>query len=252
MTDHALTDPPRAQAPPPARRGARWKKLALGTVIAGSVVAFFALGGQRWLNFETVKTHRQFLLDFTHRHYLPMLAATAVVYTLATALSFPGGLAMSLTVGLLFGRWVGTGIVVVSASLGATLAFLSARYLFADSVRRRMGPRLTRLTRGFHEDAFNYLLFVRLVPVFPFWLMNLVPAFTPVSTRTFFVGTAVGILPGSFVFCYVGESLGRIESTRELVSADVLLSLTLLGVLSLVPIAWKKLRARRRRPGAAG
>jgi uncharacterized membrane protein YdjX (TVP38/TMEM64 family) len=233
------------------RGGVNWKKVALAVLILGSLGAFFAFGGQRWLRFETLKEHRAVLLAFTRDHYLPMLAAATVVYAAATAASFPGGVLMSLAVGFLFGRWVGTGVVVVAASLGATLAFLSARYLFADAVRRRFGPRLQRLARGFHDDAFNYLLFVRLVPVFPFWLMNLVPALTPVSTRTFFTATAIGILPGSFVFCNVGESLGRIESTRELVSAEVLLSLTLLGLLAVVPIAWKKLRTRRRRPGAA-
>ncbi|HEX8693032.1 MAG TPA: TVP38/TMEM64 family protein [Longimicrobium sp.] len=236
-----------AGGPRPRRRRVNWKKVALATVIFGSLVAFFALGGQRWASFEALKEHREALLAFTRRNYAAMLVGAALVYTAATALSFPVGLAMSLAVGFLFGRWVGTALVVVSASVGSTLAFLSARYLFAESMRKKMGPRLQRLARGFHEDGFNYVLFTRLVPVFPFWLMNLVPAFTPVSTRTFFAATAIGILPGSFVFCWVGESLGRIESTRELVSADVLLSLTLLGLLSLVPILWKKLRTRRRR-----
>ena len=236
---------------PAAGAGARpnWRKVALATVLVGSLGAFFALGGHRWLTFENLKTHREALLAFKDRHFASMIVGAALVYAAATALSFPGGVLMSLAVGFLFGRWVGTAIVVAAASVGATAAFLSARYLFADAVRRRMGPRLSRLARGFERDAFNYLLFVRLVPVFPFWLMNLVPALTPVSTRTFFAATALGILPGSFVFTNVGESLGRIESTRELVSAEVLLSLALLGLLALVPIAWKKMRTRRQ--GAA-
>ena len=227
-----------------------WKKIALGAAIVGALGAFFALGGPRWLTLETLKANRQALLAFKDRNYAAVLVSAAVVYALATALSFPGGVLMSLAVGFLFGRWVGTAVVVVAASLGATAAFLSARYLFADAVRRRMGPRLTRLAAGFHRDAFNYMLFVRLVPVFPFWLMNLVPAFTPVSVRTFFLGTALGILPGSFVFVNVGESLGRIESTGELVSVEVLGSLALLGVLALVPILWKKMRKRPPRAAA--
>jgi uncharacterized membrane protein YdjX (TVP38/TMEM64 family) len=225
--------------------------VALAGGIVGSIVAFFALGGPRYLSFETLKSHRQWLLEFTRRNYGVMVIGAALAYAVATALSFPGGVAMSLVVGFLFGRWVGMGIVVVAASIGATLAFLSARYLFADVVRRRMGPRLKRLARGFHEDAFNYLLFVRLVPLFPFWLMNLVPAFTPVTTRTFFVATAIGIVPGSFVFCNLGQRLATISSTDDLWDAQTLVALSLLGVLSLVPIAWKKLRPRRT-PGAAG
>jgi uncharacterized membrane protein YdjX (TVP38/TMEM64 family) len=240
-----------AERPRAPRRRPSWKKIALAGIIVGSVAAFFALGGHRYLNFETLKTHRQALQAFTRRHYIPMVFGVALAYMVATALSFPGGVAMSLVVGFLFGRWVGTGIVVVAASLGATLAFLSARYLFADAVRKRMGPRLQRLARGFHEDAFNYLLFVRLVPLFPFWLMNLVPAFTPVTTRTFYVATAIGILPGSFVFCNLGQRLSTISSTDDLWDAQTLFALSLLGVLSLVPIAWKKMRTRHR-TGAAG
>lgn len=233
------------------RRGPGWKRLALAGVIVGSIVAFFALGGPRYLSFETLKGQRQWLLEFTRRNYAVMVVGAALAYAIATALSFPGGVAMSLMVGFLFGRWVGMAIVVTAASVGATLAFLSARYLFADVVRRKMGPRLKRLARGFHEDAFNYMLFVRLVPLFPFWLMNLVPAFTPVTTRTFFTATAIGIIPGSFVFCNLGQRLATISSTNDLWDAQTLVALSLLGVLSLVPIAWKKLRPRRT-PGAAG
>jgi uncharacterized membrane protein YdjX (TVP38/TMEM64 family) len=222
----------------------------LAAVLLGGLGAFFALGGPRYLSFETLKEHRDELLAFKARHFVAMLVATLAVYAVATALSFPGGVLMSLAVGFLFGRWVGAAIVIVAATVGATAAFLSARYLFADAARRRMGPRLQRLSRGFEADAFNYLLFVRLVPIFPFWLMNLVPAFTPVSTRTFVVATAIGILPGSFVFVNLGESLLRIHSARDLLSTSVLLSFTLLGVLSVMPVVVKKVRHRRRNRSA--
>ncbi|HEX2201768.1 MAG TPA: VTT domain-containing protein [Longimicrobium sp.] len=231
-----------------APRRVPWKKLALGAVLVGALGAFFASGGPGWLSLAAFREHRDALLAYRDRNFAVLLVAAALVYALATALSFPGGVLMSLSVGFLFGRWVGTALVVVAATTGATAAFLSARYLFADAVRRRMGPRLGRLAAGFERDAFNYMLFVRLVPVFPFWLMNLVPALTPVSVRTFAAGTALGILPGSFVFVYAGESLGSIESTRGLVSPRVLLSLALLGALALVPILWKKMRNRP--PGA--
>lgn len=237
----ALPSPPRAERGP---RRTTWKKVALAAVLLGGLGAFFALGGPRYLSFETLKEHRDDLLAFKTRHFAGMLVATAVVYALAVALSVPGGVLMSLTVGFLFGRWVGTGVVVVAATVGATCAFLAARYLFADAARRRMGPRLQRLSHGFEEDAFNYLLFVRLVPIFPFWLMNLVPAFTPIRTRTFMVATAIGILPGSFVFVNLGESLLRIHSARDLLSTTVLVSFTLLGVLALVPVVVKKVRHR--------
>ena len=242
--------PPSPAAAPPedgAAPAGRWKKVALAALLVGALAAFFALGGPRYVSFDTLRAHRDDLLALRDRHYAAMLAGALVVYAAAIALSLPGGVLLSLTMGFLFGRWVGTGAVVVAATAGATAAFLAARYLFADWARRRMGPRLSRLSRGFEEDAFNYLLFVRLVPVFPFWLMNLVPAFTPVRTRTFMAATALGIIPGSFVFTSLGESLLRIESPRDLLSGGVLLSFTMLGVLALVPVVVKKFRGRQMR-----
>lgn len=227
------------------RRRVNWKKVGLGALIVAALIAFASQGGR--FDFQTLKENRAELLAFTQRHHVAMLIGATLVYTAATAISFPAGVLLTLAMGLLFGRWVGTAAVVLAASVGATLAFLAARYLFADAARRRMGPRLQRLARGFERDAFNYILFVRLVPVFPFWLMNLVPAFTPVTARTFFVATAIGITPGTFVFANLGESLGRIESPSDLVGMDTLLALALLGALSLVPIAWKRLRNRKRR-----
>jgi uncharacterized membrane protein YdjX (TVP38/TMEM64 family) len=232
-----------ANEPELAARKPAWKKIVLGAVLLGMIVTGLVFGGR--IDFETLKAHRAALLAFTRDHYAVMLVGVTLIYAAATALSFPMGIVMTFAVGFLFGRWVGTGIVVVAASVGATLAFLSARYLFAEAARRRMGPRLQRMMRGFEEDAFNYILFIRLVPVFPFWLMNLVPAFTPVSARTFFAATLIGILPGTFVFANVGESLARIQSPRDLVGPQVLLALALLGSMSLVPIALRKLRTRK-------
>lgn len=230
---------------PAARKGSAWPRIVLAALIVGGFVAFLAWGGR--LDLETLKTHRAALLAFTREHYAPMLLGVTAVYALATALSFPVGVMMTLAVGFLFGRWVGTAVVVLAATVGATGAFLSARYLFADSMRQKMGPRLRRLARGFEQDAFNYILFIRLVPVFPFWLMNLVPAFTPVTARTFFFATLIGILPGTFVFANVGESLAHIDSPRDLVGAQTLLALALLGAMSLVPIFIRKLRTRKAR-----
>jgi uncharacterized membrane protein YdjX (TVP38/TMEM64 family) len=225
-------------------RGRGWKKLLLVATIIAIVAAFFVLGGHEYLRLSALKANRARLLDFTHRHYAAMLVATVFAYVLLTALSIPDAVVFSLAVGLLFGRWVGTAMVVVAATLGATLAFLGARYLFADAARRRMGPRMRRVAKGFEEDAFGYLLFLRLVPVFPFWLVNLVPAFTPVTTRTYVAATALGIIPGSFVFCNIGARLATIQSTHDLFDRQTLLALALLGVTALVPIAWKKIRNR--------
>jgi uncharacterized membrane protein YdjX (TVP38/TMEM64 family) len=154
-------------------------------------------------------------------------------------------LLLSLTIGFLFGRWTGTAIIVFSATIGATLVFLAARYLFAEAAQRRMGNMAQRIIKGFHANAFNYLLFLRLVPLFPFWLVNLVPAFTPIRLRTYFAATAIGILPGTFVFANLGQSLGRIESLDQLLSREILIAFVLLGLFALIPVVVKKLKIAR-------
>lgn len=221
---------------------ARWRKWTLLGAFAAGLALFFALGGDRWLRFETLTAHRDELLAATRANRGAALLLAFLAYVAVVALSVPGATVASLAMGFLFGRWLGTLLIVAAATLGATLVFLAARHLFADAARRRLGPRAQRVMAGFERDAVSYLLFLRLVPVFPFWLANLVPAFTPVSTRTFVLTTAPGILPASFVFANLGESLGRIESADQLLSPQVLTALGLLGLLALVPVAVRKLR----------
>lgn len=227
---------------PPGRAGV---KLAILAIFVGGIVAFFAFGGQRYLSLETVKANRDALLAFADRHFVAALAIAFLVYAGAVALSLPGGLVLSLTVGFVFGRWVGTALVVVAATVGATLVFLAARYLFADAARRRLGTLGTKINAGFTENAFAYLLFLRLVPLFPFFLVNLAPAFTSVPLRTYVLATLVGIVPGTFVYVNLGQALGRIDSLQGLVSRDALLAFALLGLFALAPVAWKKWKPRR-------
>jgi uncharacterized membrane protein YdjX (TVP38/TMEM64 family) len=242
MTSESDLPVPPAEPSPATPAAPLWPRLMLGGVMLGAVAAFLVFG--RGVELEALRANREALLAFTQRNFAAMLLGAALAYALATALSLPVGVLLTLACGFLFGRWVGTGVVVLAASAGATLAFLAARYLFADAARRRMGPRLQAIARGFEADAFNYLLFLRLVPLFPFWLVNLAPALTPVKARTFFAATLVGIVPGTFVYANLGTSLARIDSPRDLVSGTTLAALALLGVLSLVPIVLRKLRTR--------
>ena len=248
MTDPRAPDDP---APDPQRRGIDPRKLVLGGLIVAAITAFFLLGGPRWLNLETLQANRERLLAFTRAHYRPVLAGATLVYAAATALSIPGAAVMSLAAGFVFGPWVGTAVVVIGGTIGATLAFLAARYLFADAARRKMGPRLRKLTAGFEREGMSYMLFLRLVPVFPFWLVNLAPALTSLRTRTFVVATAVGVIPGSFVYCYLGERLQTLRSLSDVYrDPRWLVALGLLAAMSLVPVAWRKFR-NRPEPGAA-
>lgn len=228
--------------PPTTSTSARAAILA---IFVGGLVAFFALGGHRYLSLEAVKANRDALVAFADSHFAAAIAIAFAVYAGVVALSLPGGLVLSLTVGFVFGRWVGTALVVVAATVGATLVFLAARYLFADAARRRLGTVGARINAGFTEDAFSYLLFLRLVPLFPFFLVNLAPAFTSVPLRTYVLATAIGIVPGTFVYVNLGQALGRIDSLQGLVSRETLLAFALLGLFALAPIAWKKWKGRR-------
>ncbi|MGR8929886.1 MAG: TVP38/TMEM64 family protein [Gammaproteobacteria bacterium] len=207
-----------------------------------AIAAFFLFNGPELLSLENIREHRAALTQYTEQHYLFMLVACGVAYTLSTALSLPGGTVLSLLLGFLFGRWMGTALIVISASIGAGAIFWLARYLFADWARERLkqSEKSQKLLDGFEEDAFNYLLFLRLVPLFPFWLVNLAPAFTSVPMRTYLVTTFIGIIPGSFVFANLGQSLGRIETLDQLLSGQTIFALTLLGLLSLVPVLSKR------------
>ena len=203
------------------------------------------LDGQRYLSLDAVKANRDALLGFTREHYPAALAIAFVTYVGATAFSLPGGLVLSLTMGFIFGRWAGTVLVVFAATIGATLVFLAARYLFADAARRRMGALGEKISAGFTENAFSYLLFLRLVPLFPFFLVNLAPAFTGISLRTYVLGTFIGIIPGSFVYVNLGQTLGRIDSLSGLVSTETLGAFMLLGMFALVPVFVRKWRSGR-------
>lgn len=222
-----------------------WTKLFILLLFVGGFGAFFALGGDRYLSFATLKANRDVLLTYTGKHYWIVLAGMVVIYTASTALSIPVATVLSLSIGFLFGRWIGTAIILFSATLGATLVFLAARYVFAEAAQRRMGTLAKKIIAGFHENDFNYLLFLRLVPLFPFWLVNLAPAFTPIKVHTYVVATAIGIVPATFVFANLGQSLGRIDSPDQLLSLETVSALVLLGMFALIPVLLKKYRSKK-------
>lgn len=219
--------------------------IAVGVIIA----AFLLFGGPQALSLENIQQHREALKDFTGRHYVLMFVGCGLFYALSTALSFPGGTVLSLLLGFLFGRWMGTVLIVTAATVGATALFWLARYFFADWARQRLqaSPLATKLLNGFQADAVNYLLFLRLVPAFPFWLVNLAPAFSNVSLRIYVLTTFFGIMPGSFIFANLGQSLGNIKRLDQLWSFETLLAFALLGALTLAPVAYKHFKIRQNR-----
>jgi uncharacterized membrane protein YdjX (TVP38/TMEM64 family) len=151
-----------------------------------------------------------------------------------------------LSAGLLFGSIQGTVYAVVAATIGATLAFIVARYLLHDTVQRRFGPRLEGINRELEQCGFNYLLFLRLVPLFPFFLINLAGGLTRLPLRTFVLATMLGIIPGGFVYVNAGAGLAAIETLGDIASPRVMGSFVLLGLFALVPVAWQKWSSRNK------
>ena len=230
---------------PTARRGRAGAKVALLVLFAAGIVAFFVFGGTRYLTLDAARQHAASLRAFTDGNYAEALMLAFAVYAIAASLSLPSGTVLSLTFGFLFGRWIASALVVTAATLGATVVFLSARYLFGEAARRRLGRVGERINDEFTHEGFNWLLFLRLTPFVPYFLVNLIPALTEIRVRTFVAATALGILPSTLIVTNLGQAFGNIESTRGLLAPEALLALSLLGLLALFPVLLHHLRSRR-------
>ena len=221
------------------------KKLLIFALVAALVFLFFWFDLQRFLTLEALKGNRQALAEYHAGHGFLMVAGFMAVYIVQTALSLPGAAILSLAAGAIFGAAMGTLYAVIAATIGATLAFLVTRYLLRDMVLARFGPKLEGLNRELEQRGLNYLLFLRLVPLFPFFLINLAAGLTRLPLRTFFIGTLVGIIPGGFVYCNAGASLATITSLRGIASPRVLGSFALLGFFALVPAIYSRMKPRK-------
>ncbi|MEJ2231995.1 MAG: TVP38/TMEM64 family protein [Nitrospirales bacterium] len=215
-------------------------KVLTGCVLLAGIGAFFYFDLGQYLSLDALKANRDTLLQYTTAHYEIAVVLFILVYILQTAFSLPGGAVLTLTGGFLFGSLMGTLFVNVGATAGATLAFLAARYLLHDWVEQKFGDRLGPIQAGFAKNAFSYLMTLRLIPAFPFFLVNLVSGLTRVNLGTYVLATSIGIIPGSFVYAFAGRQLGAINSLREIASPPVLLAFTLLGLLALMPAAYRK------------
>lgn len=233
-------------APRPQRRWGRI--LLLPGLIAMGIAAIFIFHLDRFISFDALAENRAWLLRQVADHLILTLLVFSAAYVVATALSLPGASVFTMTAGFLFGFVLGTIVALIAATAGAVLLFAVARTSFGEMLQSRTQGRLDNLREGFRKDAFSYLLFLRLVPVFPFWLVNLVAAFLKVPFRTFLIATLVGILPGDAVYASVGSGLGGILDRGQkpdlgmIFAPEILIPILALAVLSLVPIAYRRWR----------
>ncbi len=262
MDDQA---PAKARDPAPRLSLGRLLPLVALAVALGVIVA---MGWHRHLSFESLVRHHGALQGFVAQNTAAALAAYIGLYIAVVALSVPGAVYLTIAGGILFGVLLGGVAAVTGATIGAICVFLIARSALGEQLARRAGPLAARLAEGFRADAFSYLLFLRLVPVFPFWLVNLVPALAGVRLSTFAAATAIGIVPGGFAFAFVGSGLTSVITAQEkayracldagradcrldfdlkaAVTPELLMALAALGVVALIPVVVKRLRARRR------
>jgi len=220
--------------------------IPLGLLVAAGIT-FVAVGGHHYLTFAALAENRDWLSSLVQRWGFVAAFLYIAVYALLVALSVPGSAVLTIAGGFLFGTWLGTLCAVLGATLGATGIFLATR-AGLGGLARRAGPLVGKLEAGFRADAFNYLLVLRLVFIFPFWLVNLVPALAGVRLSTFILATFLGIIPGAFVYASLGNGLGNVVGEPGL---GVLLRPSVLGpvvglvILALIPVGYKRWRTKR-------
>ncbi len=247
--------------------GIMMKKFLPLVVLILIFASFFVLGLDEYLTFQALSENRDKLLTFVDDHYVVALVLYFAIYTVSVAASVPGGLLLTVTGGFLFGWVVGGFVTVCSATVGATIIYLVAATSLGDALKQKAGPWLAKLEGGFKDNAMSYLLFLRLVPAFPFWLVNIAPAFLGVPFRTYVIGTFIGIIPGTFVFAFLGTGLDSIILEQQekfqtcqasgsadcslsfnfssLITTEIILAFVALGIISLVPVVLKRFRKVR-------
>jgi uncharacterized membrane protein YdjX (TVP38/TMEM64 family) len=212
----------------------RIRKVALAAGIAALVAIFFALDLQHLLTLAELQARRQEFAAFYAGHQALTLVLYFLLYVAVTALSLPGATVMTLAGAALLGFWPALLTVSFASTIGATLAFLVARFLLRDWVQGHFGDRLRTVNDGIARDGAFYLFTLRLVPVFPFFIINLVMGLTPMRARSFYWVSQVGMLPGTAVYVNAGTQLGQLDSVAGILSPGLLLSFTLLGLFPLL------------------
>lgn len=245
----------------------RWLPLIAILAVAGLI---FAMGWHKLVSFKTIGLNYDALKTFISGNLLGALALFMLAYVVVVALSLPGALPMTLTGGLLFGWQLGAPATVIAATIGATVLFLVARSSFGEALAAKAGPFAAKLRDGFKENALSYMLFLRLVPVFPFVAVNLGAAVLGVPLRTYVIGTLLGIIPGTAAYSFAGSGLGSVIEaqnasyracvakagaaaeqqcpytidTSALVTKELIIAFALLGLVALIPVALKQWKSR--------
>lgn len=233
----------------PDGRPSPLRRYAPIAVLLAGLALFFALGGGQYLSLDYLSSQYETLTGYVAANLVTAALIYMAVYALVVAISVPGAAPLTIAGGLLFGTLVGGSLTVVGATVGAVIVFLAARNAFAATLRDKAGPRVQKLQAGFEKDAFNYLLFLRLVPAFPFFVVNIAAGLFGMRTLPYAAATGIGIIPGTFVFASIGAGAdaiirrgGELSLSGVITDPKVLLPIVGLALLALVPIAVRKFR----------
>ena len=228
-----------------------WQRLMPMVALLLALLLAFAFDLHHYLSFDTLKAHHQALKQFVDTRPVATALAFVLIYAGSVAISLPGAIFLTIAGGFLFGLWLGSLLAVVGATTGAVCVFFVAKTSLGDSLKSSAGPWLKRMQGGFNENAISYLLVLRLVPIFPFWIVNVVPAFLGMRPRDFILATFFGIIPGSLVYSSVGNGVGSLLSAGKEPDLGLILQPSVLGpilglaALALLPVAYKHIKRRR-------
>jgi uncharacterized membrane protein YdjX (TVP38/TMEM64 family) len=216
------------------------KKIVILIVIAAIVVAVKVLNLDQYLTLSYLKGSLDKFRTLYENHRLMVIAGYFVIYVLTTSLSLPGASPLGIAGGALFGFWVATIVVSFASTIGATLACSVSRFLLRDWIQRKFNDKIAKVNEGIEKEGAFYLFTLRLMPLFPFWMINLVMGLTKMSLFKFYWVSQIGMLPGTMVFVNAGKELAKIESVKGIFSPSLIISFALIGIF---PIAVKKLVA---------
>jgi len=200
------------------------------------------------ISFDNVKQHRDALLAFVQGNYWLSAASFMAMYLIAASFPVPLGLILTLIGGFLFGTAAAVLYVNIGATIGASFSFLFARYLLGNRLQEKYQQQLRNFNDEMHRNGSHYLLTVRLIPVFPFFVINFLAGLTKVPLKTFIWTTSLGIIPGSTVFAFAGRQLGTINSPAEILSKNMLIAFLALALITLLPVVLKRIKGRNRAP----
>lgn len=222
------------------------KKLLILLLLITAIAAIRMTGVHRYLTFENLQTQKDILHGFVDKNYLLAIIIFMLIYSVSVAFSIPGATILTLAGGLVFGTVLGAIYVNVGATSGAIGVFIFARYLLGAKLQEKYADKLAKFNNEIEINGYSYLLTLRFIPLFPFWMINLFAGLTKIPLRTYVWTTAIGILPGSLVYTYTGNQLNTINSVSDIFSWNILLAFVLLGLLALIPTILNHIKRKKK------